>query len=326
MSNIDDLFVVRKGGGRQYLKANKRYVVTRQGAVVELDTSDPSYAAQAENQEALLLLGDKGDLRQLETIYRNLTVLFNGSVRKEEMYHIEAGAISSVNAPNGSYDATGLAYLKSVRFKSTANTTVNYVVQGSNDDHTWHDIFEGSVTVPESESASDEGSVELIAPQGIAKFRYFRASAQAGEDFREIVFVVEEIAKSKFLPLDEAGKLQELNSETYDVTFFVQGAPDLSTKLLTFVVPRELYIRNNWGGFIGFADTPPAAPYPIKVLINDVEKGTFTVDPNGTTSMSSLTRTKLVPGDRVSLLTPAYVDATMADLSLTLVFDRQELA
>lgn len=30
MSNIDDLFVVRKGGGRQYLKANKRYVVTRQ--------------------------------------------------------------------------------------------------------------------------------------------------------------------------------------------------------------------------------------------------------------------------------------------------------
>ncbi|TMP46340.1 hypothetical protein CWB96_00030 [Pseudoalteromonas citrea] len=319
MSKIEDLFVVRQGGGRHTLKPQKQYIITRQGAIKELESTDIEFTEQIENPESLLLLGNKGDLRQLETIYRNLSVLFNGSVRKDEMYHITPTAISPLTTPGGSYDAKGMAYINKIRFKATPQSEVTYLVEGSNDDITWHTLANESLTI------NDSGAVETTSAIGSSKYRYFRATATQGT-IHDVVFLVEDIATSKFLPLDQAGRLQELNAETYDTTFFIQGGPHVSRKLLTFISPQVLYIRNNWGGFVGSADIPPHSPYDIALHLNNTPIGTMTINTDGNISMTTINRLALNPGDKLSLISASYADSQLADISLTLVFDRKEKA
>lgn len=323
---LRDLFVVRKDGGKQLLSPGKRYIISRAGAIRELVNADTeTFDQHAEDQNTLLMMGDRGDLRQLETIQRNLSVLFNTMVDVNELYDVTPSVQSPQVARSMTYDVGGIAFCQQVRISGTATQAVSFKVYGSNDDATWEQL--NSVF---THTFTGTGVLETVTlPTDTTKYRYFKLIQEA-QDIPEIgynttaiagiVFVLKDRAVEKYFPKSETGALESLTSKVHDMSLYMAGAPTDGETLYKFVVPETMYVKADFAGFALSAGTLPTADYILTVQHNGSPIGTLTLDSAGILSFSSVARIQLNVRDRLSVVSGAANGAE--DLSITFSFER----
>lgn len=325
---LKDLFVVRRGGGATALKPGSRYVMDINGGLKEVPSSDDAaFEAAAEDPNALLMLGDRGDLRQLEVLTRNMSVLFNQMADLNELYDITPSELSAQVTNSQAYDFGGIAFCSEVRIKTLEAGKVSFDLLGSNNG-TDYELLQAGMT---HEFVEGGVQAKLTVRADLPKYRYFKI-VQQDPDVPEagynavgitgVVFLARQKAVSKFFPVSEYGELEQLAAEQYDLSSYIDGKPEAEQKLLVLVSPLALYIRQDFEGFVLNIGTPPTAPYQIRVMHNVDEIGTLDVATNGATSFSSLEKRLVQPGDRIALLAPPSPDETLADVSLTLSLER----
>lgn len=330
VSKLKDLLVVRRGGGTTVLSPQKRYAIKADGALQEFAPDDKNFEVALADPTQLVMLGDRGDLRQLEVLTRNMSVLFNRMVDVNELYDIVPSALSAQVNAGQAYDFGGIAFCSEVRLKSSGAGKVSFDLMGSNNNASWELLEEAR----EFEFTSGAGALEkLMVRSDLPKYRYFKVvQREAGfpeEGFNEVgitgvVFLGRDKAVSKFFPVSEYGELEELAAEQYDMSVYIEGNPTVSQKLLVLVSPLALYLRANFDGFVVNVGTPPAADYVIAIHHNEEEIGTLTVLTNGAVAFSAIDRRLISPSDRIALVGAAESDESLADLSLTISLERAD--
>lgn len=338
-SKLKDLFVIRQGGGQTKLEAGNRYALTRDGSLKTISNEDiTEFNQYIDDKDTLVLLGDRGDLRQIETMTRNLSVLFNNMVDQSEMYDVTPESMSAQVNNNASYSVGGLAYCNKVRLVGTPNKSVTFTLFGSNDNVVWEQIgtkLTHRFTKPTAEAVD----VDTTAP----KYRFFKivqgdeevVTDESGgvipqEDalnatpITGVVFMLRDKSVSRFFEKNEAGDLESLVAKEYDLSLFIDGTLSPDQYLYVLAVPKQLRIRTNFDGFLFNVTTKPLVDTVLSIQHNDVEIGTVTIKVNGSVVLSSIEETILEAGDWLALKAPNDVDSTIANLSVTLSFDRVE--
>lgn len=335
-NKLRDLFVIRRGGGKTNLEAGKRYALTREGALESIDTANTAdFDQYVDDKNALVMLGDRGDLRQIETITRNLSVMFNSMVNQDELYTVTPESMSSQVTNDASFSVGGLAYCHQVRLIGTKDKAVSFTLQGSNDNVVWEQIG-AEIQHTHATNGMQNVDVDTAAP----KYRYFKIVQGAEEQPAEgapplenpvngtpitgVVFMLRDKSVSKFFAKDDAGNLESLVAKEYDLSLFVDGTMIADQFLYVLAVPKQLRIRNNFDGFLFNARVKPLVDTPLSIQHNDVEIGTATIKTDGAVVLSTISETVLDAGDWLALKAPSDVDATIADISVTLSFDRVE--
>ena len=97
------------------------------------------------------------------------------------------------------------------------------------------------------------------------------------------------------------------------------GAPIASEVLYRVVLAHAVTIPAGATDSRAVVGTNPTASFVVSIQKNGVEAGTLTIATNGTATFAVASPIALVAGDRLSLVAPATADATLADLSITLV-------
>lgn len=327
-NKLKELFILRKGGGKTTLETGKRYMLSKSGALTTLDNNDnETFNALAEDPDTLLMLGDRGDLRQVETITRNLSVLFNSMVGVNELYDVTPAALSSQVANSAAYSVGGLAFLDKVKIKGTRGHRVSFTIFGSNDNTVWEQV---GAEVTHNFSTSDTLE-DVVADDSAPKFGYFKiiqsdADVPSPNDNRlpitGIVFLLKEVSVSKFFQKKESGDLEALIATDYDLSLYADGKPLSDQKLYMFVAPQRLHIKQNFDGFLCSARVNPSAPYLMKIRHNGAEIGTMTVTTGGALAFSALSRTTMEPSDTLILEAATVPDETLEGLAITLNFER----
>jgi hypothetical protein len=327
-NKLKELFILRKGGGKTILKSGKRYILNKSGAVTELDNTDSAtFDEYAEDPNNLLMLGDRGDLRQVETITRNLSVLFNSMVGINELYDVTPTALSAQIADSAAYNTGGLSFLDKIKIKGTLGDRVSFKVFVSNDNTVWEPVVAEMVHTFVSNNTLENVTADDTAP----KYGYFKLVQNAADSpslgdnsssITGIVFLLKEIAVSKFFAKKQSGDLEALIATDYDLSMYIDDKPVADQKLYMFVAPQRLHIKQNFDGFLCNALVKPTAPFPIKVIHNGTEIGTMTVGMSGGLSFSDLARTTMEPSDTLLLEAASVPDASLEGLAITLNFER----
>lgn len=316
---LRDLFVVRKGGGKTTLTPGKRYVITKAGTLRELGNEDTeTFDQYAEDPNTLLMLGDRGDLRQLETIQRNISILFNSMVPLTDLYNVTATVLSPQIARSTVYDCGGLAFCAEARIKSSGNdTTLAFDVFGSTDQQTW-ELIDSKVA-----DHVYSGSFKAVALRSDRpKYRYFKLeqTSVGADNVSGVVFLLKQKAVSKFFAKRDSGQLEALVATDYDQSSYVAGQPAEGSTIHRLVVPQTLSIKPNFDGFQLSAGTNPTTAYSVDVQHNGASIGTLQLSNTGSFTASGIGKTTLEPGDVLRLVSgPAHGAAGM---SVTLSFER----
>lgn len=335
-SKLKDLFVIRRGGGQTKLEAGQRYALTREGSLKTIPNENTDEFNQyVDDKDALVLLGDRGDLRQIETITRNLSVLFNNMVDQNEMYMVTPESMSAQVNNNASYAIGGLAYCNKVRIVGTPNKSVTFTLFGSHDNAVWEQIGT-ELTHTFTKPTAEVIDVDTTAP----KYRFFKIVQGEEEVVAEgeppledalnatpitgVVFMLRDKSVSRFFEKNEAGDLESLVAKEYDLSLFIDGTLSPDQYLYVLAVPKQLRIRTNFDGFLFNATTKPLVDTSLSILHNEVEIGTVTIKTTGSVVLSALEETVLEAGDWLALKAPNDVDSTISNLSVTLSFDRVE--
>lgn len=337
-SKIKDLFVIRRGGGQTKLEAGNRYALTRQGALKVIPNEDTTdFNKYVDDKDALVMLGDRGDLRQIETITRNLSVLFNSMVDQSELYNVTPESMSSQVINDASFSVGGLAYCNKVRILGTPSKTVSFTLFGSHDNVIWEQVGD-EVTHTFSGTTAESVDADSTAP----KYRFFKIVQGAAEEvvvaegeeppedplnatpITGAVFMLRDKSVSKFFEKDKAGNLESLVAKEYDLSLFIDGNLAPEQYLYVLAVPKQLRVRTNFDGFLFNATVKPLVDTVISILHNDVEIGTATIKTNGSVALSALEETILEAGDWLALKAKSDVDDTIANISVTLSFERVE--
>ncbi|MDK1290239.1 hypothetical protein [Pseudoalteromonas umbrosa] len=338
INKLRDLFVIRKGGGKTQLEAGKRYALTRSGALKTIPNNNTTeFNNYVDDKDALVLLGDRGDLRQLETITRNLSVLFNNTVDQNEMYTVTPVATSSQVTAGAVYSVGGLAYCSQVKLIGSPEQSVSFTLYGSNDNVDFELIGE-TISHTFTSDRPETIDVDRSAP----KYRYFKIEQgpltpppepvegePLGSGVNEapiigVIFILQDISVSKFFEKDKAGNLASLVSKEYDLSLYAEGKLDSDQYLYVFAVPKQLKIRNNFDGFLFNTRIPPSADCILSIKHNDTEIGTATLQPNGSVVLSPIEETFIEAGDWLSLQAPTTPDVALEDISVTLSFERTD--
>ena len=109
-------------------------------------------------------------------------------------------------------------------------------------------------------------------------------------------------------------------SQIYDIGGFSQGKPDASSSLFRLVAPRAFSLPQNLTGSIAKAGTAATASTVFAIKKNGTQIGTMTFAASGSTaSFSFASAVSVAIGDIIDMVAPATQDATLSDISVTLV-------
>ena len=111
-----------------------------------------------------------------------------------------------------------------------------------------------------------------------------------------------------------------LTVNNYDLAVFVSGSPTSSQEVIRFVAPRAIYFQDDFANSRLDAGTAATAEAVFTVKDEGVSIGTITVAAAGTTGTFATTATDhtVDAGDILTIEAPSSVDATLADISITL--------
>jgi non-canonical (house-cleaning) NTP pyrophosphatase len=109
-------------------------------------------------------------------------------------------------------------------------------------------------------------------------------------------------------------------ASAYDLVLNLSGKPTASAQVMTFATPRAFNLPAGLTNSVAKASSAATASSVFSIRKNGTQVGTATFAASGTVatfSMASLTSFAI--GDILSIIAPASVDATLANLSITLV-------
>ncbi len=120
----------------------------------------------------------------------------------------------------------------------------------------------------------------------------------------------------------EEGTSYEVISRPADVGIFVQGLPSNSELVLRLEVPRAFTIPSGGTGSQASARVASTGNVAFDLLKNGVSFGTVTFNVSATGSFTVASATSFAAGDVLTITAPATADATLEDISITLVGTR----
>lgn len=91
----------------------------------------------------------------------------------------------------------------------------------------------------------------------------------------------------------------------YDLNSFFAGAIPATTKISQFVMTRQGTLRTDAAGSQFYLDVAPSDVVVFDLQNNGVSSGTITFAATENFGVASITETPLLPGDRISLVSPA---------------------
>lgn len=104
----------------------------------------------------------------------------------------------------------------------------------------------------------------------------------------------------------------------YDIGMYYPGAPTTSQVILTFTAVRQFELADDFAGLQGHTGTNPTSTWNADVQVNGGSIGTITFNTSGVISGVSTGPDVLAIGDYLEIIAPASVDATLADVNITL--------
>jgi len=108
-------------------------------------------------------------------------------------------------------------------------------------------------------------------------------------------------------------------TELYDLAFNYSGVPD-SGAVVQIAVPRQVTLANNAGGSYASARTAATAQTVFDVQENGVSIGSITFAASAAGGTFSIAGPRVInAGNRIAIVAPDPADATLADISVTLV-------
>lgn len=285
---------------------------------LEIDSS-VSLKANADNANTLLILGDRGDLRQLETIQRNISALFsNAATSDDTFFKIASPVIVSPSIPQATVqDLKVPTELTAVIISGVLDPsvkTIGLLLDASDDGISFERVGEPLYT-PSVDGATFEST--LSVPRA---YRYYKWG-RMGTPPIDVKFKYGYQVVPKFLGRDESARLSELIAETYDLSIWNEGGVYNDEVLVTFSAPQKLSLPAGIAGSVGKALSNPSAAFGMDMLHNGSKFGVMTLNKSGALTASNAAKV-FNKGDRFSLKTGVIGDALLKDLALTLVFKR----
>lgn len=327
---LRDLFLMGRDGNKQILEPKKRYVMTRTGGLLEVGASgsdaesDAAFDSKVENVNTLLVSGDRGDLRQIETIIRNMTSIYSNAVLRDDIFHTaEANPSTDV-----SWDGVGSIDLAEPRMVNyvlvsipdhlaTSSDTLTIRLSGSNNDANWTQL--GEVVYTASDRTAEDVLEPIVLTEG---YQYLKWSLAQPSDIPHTVTVGHSpILHQRFLASDDGGRIGELIGETYDLSVFVDGGMPSNDEILTFKAPQRLTLKANFEGCQGKCMTLPKSAFGLSVFKNTNQFGTITLNANGAVT-ATYSETVFNEGDSFVIKADTIADPQISDVALTLVFTR----
>ena len=111
-----------------------------------------------------------------------------------------------------------------------------------------------------------------------------------------------------------------VGQQPYSVSGFFTSAPVASEVLLDHIFAMAVNFGTNWTGSVGQVTTNPAASFVMVIKKNGSATGTITVSTGG--AFTFATSANFAVGDRLQVVAPAGVDATVANLCFSLLGTR----
>ncbi len=108
----------------------------------------------------------------------------------------------------------------------------------------------------------------------------------------------------------------------YDLAFFVGGAMAdgvISAIVGSYIAPRAVTLPAGLTASVAKADTASTATVVYGIEVNGVSKGTVTFTASATGVLAAGAQIDIAIGDVVTIVNPGSLDATLADVSITLV-------
>lgn len=104
-----------------------------------------------------------------------------------------------------------------------------------------------------------------------------------------------------------------------NISFFFTSTPTSSEVLLLYTACESITLADDFAGSVGDVGTNPTASFALDVQKNGSSIGTITISTGGAFTFATTgASVSLVSGDQVKIVAPASVDATVADVSITL--------
>ncbi|MCP4526726.1 MAG: hypothetical protein GY833_12590 [Aestuariibacter sp.] len=344
--SLRDLFLMGRDGKKNVLDPNKRYIMSRQGDLIEVSASgdnvddDGEFNQQVDNINSLVVSGDRGDLRHLETIIRNMSSVYSNAVLKEDVLHTD-----EANPTAEKYWYQPTASGSNPRFIGYDDTdfgqprVINYL----------------RIELPDHfESALDEYTFTLRAGHTGSSFSIrqsltYRPADHGGRGAKELIMVVTDptayqyaycklegtgnlpitkvavshspVLVDRFLGADEGNRINELVGESYDLSVFIEGGIPSSEQLLQFKVPQRLTLKANFEDCVGKCMTRPKSALGIAVYKGSTQLGILTINSNGAVT-ATYPETVFNVGERLVLKSTSIGDPQLSDVALTFVFTR----
>jgi hypothetical protein len=112
-------------------------------------------------------------------------------------------------------------------------------------------------------------------------------------------------------------------SASYDMRFGFTAAPTSAQVIDTVQVVRELTLPANMTGSIAKVGTNPTATFVLDLRDDGVSIGTISISTSGVATFTTTSGTEktIAVGSQLTLIAPASVDATVANMSMTLLMD-----
>lgn len=108
-------------------------------------------------------------------------------------------------------------------------------------------------------------------------------------------------------------------SDKLRLSCFANAAPQPGEVLIQYGVVDHCVLPAGLAGSVVYAAIPPSAAATFVINVNGVAVGSITLSPSPKESVSFSADVNLIPGDIVTLVSPATQDATLAQVSFTLV-------
>ena len=102
------------------------------------------------------------------------------------------------------------------------------------------------------------------------------------------------------------------------IAFFFTSAPTASETMLLYTATENITFPIDFAGSAGSVGANPTAAMTFTVAVNGAAAGTIGISTGGAVSFTAAAAVNLVAGDRLSVSAPAGVDATIANVSITL--------
>jgi hypothetical protein len=125
----------------------------------------------------------------------------------------------------------------------------------------------------------------------------------------------------KELVVNAGGTAVEFVARPYDFGFVFGETPDADAVVGRVMIPRSMTLPANFAGSVGYVGTNPTATFDVDVKDDGSSIGTISISDSGvfTFTTTSGTAKTVAAGSRIEFVAPGTPDATIEDVSVTLV-------